>query len=94
EVFGSAGNIAVSNNTPHRAVLSDADGVHGALPLHFFLERYMDAYVAEMEAFIQAIAHDGPVPATGLDGRIPVVMGLAAWQSHRENRPVKLSEIA
>lgn len=94
EVFGSAGNIAVSNNTPHRAVLSDADGVHGALPLHFFLERYMDAYVAEMEAFIQAIAQDTPVPATGNDGRIPVVMGLAAWKSHRENRPVKLSEIA
>jgi myo-inositol 2-dehydrogenase/D-chiro-inositol 1-dehydrogenase len=30
---------------------------------------------------------------TGIDGRIPVVMGLAAWKSYRENRPVKLSEI-
>jgi myo-inositol 2-dehydrogenase/D-chiro-inositol 1-dehydrogenase len=32
-------------------------------------------------------------PVTGLDGRIPVVMGHAAWKSYRENRPVKLSEV-
>jgi hypothetical protein len=31
-------------------------------------------------------------PVTGIDGRIPVVMGLAAWKSYRENLPVKLSK--
>jgi myo-inositol 2-dehydrogenase/D-chiro-inositol 1-dehydrogenase len=93
EVFGSEGVVIVANNTPHQAVLSNAEGVHAALPLYFFLERYMDAYVAEMKAFIEAIRRDTPVSVTGLDGRIPVVIGLAAWKSYRENRPVKLSEI-
>ncbi|MCL4297524.1 MAG: inositol 2-dehydrogenase [Anaerolineae bacterium] len=93
EVFGSEGVVVVANNTPHQAVLSNAEGVHAALPLYFFLERYMDAYVAEMKAFIEAIQRHTPPPVTGLDGRIPVVIGLAAWKSYRENRPVKLSEI-
>ncbi|MBI1880726.1 MAG: inositol 2-dehydrogenase [Chloroflexi bacterium] len=93
EVFGSAGGIVVSNNTPHNAVFSNTEGVHSALPLYFFLERYTDAYVAEIKAFIECIQLDTPPPITGLDGRIPVVMGLAALTSYRENRPVKLSEI-
>lgn len=93
EVLGSAGGIAVSNNTPHKAVYSNTEGVHSALPLYFFLERYTEAYVAEIKAFIECIQLDTPPPVTGLDGRIPVVMGIAAWTSYRENRPVKLSEI-
>ena len=93
EVFGSKGSITVANNTPNSAVISNAKGVHSANPLYFFLERYMDAYAAEMEAFIECIQQDAPPPVTGIDGRIPVVMGLAAWKSYRENRPVKLNEI-
>lgn len=93
EVFGSAGSVEVSNNRPHHAVYSNAEGVHAAKPLYFFLERYMDAYVAEMKTFIEAIQQDTRPPVVGIDGRIPVVMGLAAWKSYRENRPVKLSEI-
>jgi myo-inositol 2-dehydrogenase/D-chiro-inositol 1-dehydrogenase len=94
EVFGSEGGIVVTNNTPHTAVYSNAEGVHSALPFHFFLERYSEAYVAEMKAFIEAIQQDTTPLVTGLDGRIPVVMGLAAGKSYRENRPVKLSEIS
>jgi hypothetical protein len=30
---------------------------------------------------------------TGIDGRIPVVMGLAARKSYDERRPVRLAEI-
>jgi myo-inositol 2-dehydrogenase/D-chiro-inositol 1-dehydrogenase len=93
EVFGSEGGIVVSNNRPHNAVYSNAEGVQSALPLYFYLERYREAYIAEMRAFVEAVQRDTPPPVTGRDGRIPVVMGLAAWKSYRENRPVKLSEI-
>lgn len=93
EVFGSEGGVVVSNNTPHNAVYSNAQGVQSALPLYFFLERYTEAYVAEMKAFIEAIQTDTPPPVAGMDGRIPVVIGLAAWKSYQENRPVKISEI-
>ncbi|MDY7040200.1 MAG: inositol 2-dehydrogenase [Chloroflexota bacterium] len=93
EVFGSEGAIVVSNNTRDGAVLSNAAGVHGSLPLFFFIERYTEAYVAEMEAFVECIRQDKTPPVTGIDGRIPVVMGYAAKKSYEENRPVKLGEI-
>ena len=93
EVFGSGGGIEVSNQTPDLAVLSDADGVHASKPLHFFIERYTESYVAELQEFIESVREDKTPSVSGIDGRIPVVMGLAAWKSYRENRPVRLSEI-
>ena len=93
EVFGSKGNLVAANNVPHRVAHSNAAGVHTALPLNFFIERYAQAYIDELKAFVQAVVEDTPPPVTGLDGRIPVVMGLAAGKSYRENRPVKLSEV-
>jgi len=93
EVFGSAGAVVVSNNTPNHAVLSNIEGVHSAKPLYFFLERYTESYVTEMKAFIETIQQDTEPPITGFDGRIPIVMGLAAWKSYRENRPVRLEEV-
>ncbi len=47
-----------------------------------------------MRAFVDAVLHDQPVPVTGADARVPVVMGLAARKSYDENRPVRLSEIS
>ncbi len=93
EVFGSGGMVAVGNNTPDTHVYSNAEGVTSAKPLYFFLERYMDSFAAEMQAFAESIREDTPPPVTGLDGRIPVVIGMAAWKSYQENRPVKLEEI-
>jgi len=94
EVFGSAGVISTANQTPHRATYSDRKGVHAALPLHFFIERYVDSYIAEMEAFVRCVLQDTPPSVSGQDGRIPVVMGYAAQKSLREGRPVRLEEIA
>jgi myo-inositol 2-dehydrogenase/D-chiro-inositol 1-dehydrogenase len=93
EVFGSKGMASIANNAPDTHVLSNAEGIHSSLPLHFFLERYMDSYVAEMEEFVACILEDTAPPVTGVDGRVPVVMGLAAWKSYSEGRPVRLAEI-
>ena len=92
EVFGSEGVVIVSNRTPDSAMISNAEGVHSALPLFFFVERYTEAYIAELKAFIKCIQQDTDPPATGADGRVAVVMGYAAKKSYIENRPVKLSE--
>jgi myo-inositol 2-dehydrogenase/D-chiro-inositol 1-dehydrogenase len=94
EVFGSGGCVSADNNYPNTADVSDGRRVHRDLPLNFFMERYVDSYVAEMEAFIQCVQLDMEPPVSGLDGRIPVVMGYAAQRSYAENRPVKLSEVA
>jgi myo-inositol 2-dehydrogenase/D-chiro-inositol 1-dehydrogenase len=93
EVFGSGGMVQAFNNTPHNDVYANADGVQSAKPLYFFLERYTESFIAEMKAFVKSIIEDSQPPVTGNDGRIPVMIGMAAKKSYLENRPVKLSEI-
>lgn len=93
EVFGSGGMAATANNTPNSSVYSNADGVVSEKPLYFFLERYMESFVAEMRDFINAIREGNPTPVNVFDGRKPVVIAMAATRSMLENRPVKLSEI-
>jgi len=94
EVFGSLGMAATGNETPDRHVHSDAMGVHSPRPLQFFLERYQESYLAEMRSFVECVTAGRPPEVSGLDGRIPVVMGLAARRSVEERRPVRLSEIS
>jgi myo-inositol 2-dehydrogenase/D-chiro-inositol 1-dehydrogenase len=91
EMFGSEGVVATGNNTPDSHVYSNKDGVHSALPLYFFLERYTESFIAELREFVECIQNDTVPPVTGIDGRIPVVMGLAAKESYDQNLPVKLS---
>ncbi|HCS40017.1 MAG TPA: inositol 2-dehydrogenase [Anaerolineaceae bacterium] len=93
EVFGSKGMVAVANNTANSSMYSSEDGVYSEKPLYFFLERYMDSFIAELSDFIDAVRDDKPTPVTALDGRKPVVIAMAANKSLKENRPVKLSEI-
>jgi myo-inositol 2-dehydrogenase/D-chiro-inositol 1-dehydrogenase len=90
EVFGSEGCIIVGNRTPHAGTLYTIESVQSALPLYFFLERYNESYIEETRQFIQCIKDDTPPPVTGIDGKIPVIMGLAAQQSLKEHRPVNV----
>jgi len=93
EVFGSKGAVQIGNNYPNSATISSDKSIHHDRPLYFFVERYLESYVIEMRAFVEAVRLDKPTPVGGVDARIPVVMGLAARKSYDENRPVKLSEI-
>ena len=49
--------------------------------------------IAEMKEFVQSVQGNTTPTVTGIDGRIPVVIGMAAKKSYREHRPVKVSEI-
>lgn len=92
-VFGSGGSISVANNYPNAATVQTKDTVRRDLPLNFFLDRYIDSYLQEMEQFLRAVLGESPVSVSGNDGRIPVVMAHAARKSYEENRPVRLDEI-
>ena len=94
ELFGSEGMISTENETPDRHSLSTADGIQKPLPLYFFLERYIESYLREMQSFVDCVQNDTPPEVTGADGRAPVVSGLAARLSYDENRPVSLNEIS
>lgn len=93
EVFGSGGSVQAGNNWPNEVTVLGRESVTRDLPLKFFMERYRESYLDEMRQFVEAVLADGPSPLSGREGRVPVVMGLAAWKSYRENRPVRLSEI-
>ena len=93
EVFGSEGMVTASNPLVDTVTFSGSEGNRGASLPNFFVERYKDAYLSELEAFIRYIQKDTESPVTGEDGRVPVVMGYAALKSLRENRPIQLSKI-
>jgi myo-inositol 2-dehydrogenase/D-chiro-inositol 1-dehydrogenase len=78
---------------PNLAVISTADYVRRDLPLNFFMERYTESFANELRAFVEAVVEDKPTQVNGHDGRVPVVMALAARKSYEEGRPVKLSEV-
>ncbi len=90
EVFGSQGAVHADNNTPTNTTLSSKEGIITEKPLHFFLERYKESYIAELQAFYQCIVNDETPAVTGKDGLLSVVIGMAAQQSMRENRPVQI----
>jgi len=93
EVFGSAGCAAVDNEKPSTAKISTKDSVSEEKPLYFFLERYMQAYAAEVKDFISAIKDGKEVSVGGRDGLNSVIIAKAALKSLKENRPVKISEM-
>ncbi len=93
EVFGSKGSARSDNWYPDAVTISNGENIHTGLPLNFFMDRYIPSYVAEIEAFIDCVTSDTPSPVPGIDGRIPVVMAMAALKSYKENRPVQLDEI-
>ena len=93
EILGSAGSIATGNCYPNEATISTGQSVRRDLPLNFFMDRYTESFSNEVRSFVQSVVEDKPTAVSGMDGRIPVVMGLAARKSFDERRPVKLSEI-
>lgn len=93
EVFGSEGQASIANDTQSSVEIACSYGVIKEKPLYFFLERYMQAYVKEVSAFIEAIIQDKEVSVNVYDGLEPVIIGLAARLSLKEKRPVKISEI-
>ena len=93
EILGSKGKIATENRYPNQVVVSGEKCVYSDLPYNFFMQRYTDSFTSEMQVFVEAVLEDKPIPVTGADSRVPVVMALAARKSSDEHRPVRLSEI-
>ncbi len=96
EAFGSDGMAASENPPAHTGVLTTAGGAHRPPQVGgpgFFLERYLPSYEREWAAFVGALRDGSPPPVGVQDARAPLVIGLAAWQSVREGRPVRLEEV-
>ncbi len=93
EVHGSLGCARMYNDTEANLTLSTVDGVSSGKPRWYFLERYMDSYTAEDQAFINAVERDTPVPVDADAGLHPLLCSLAAKRSVAEGRPVRIAEM-
>jgi myo-inositol 2-dehydrogenase/D-chiro-inositol 1-dehydrogenase len=90
EAFGSAGMVQSDNHHESTSRIATADGFVVPPLENFFLERYAQSYLDQWAAFVDMVANGSPSPASGADGRAPLVIGLAAWKSLRENRPIAI----
>jgi len=90
EVFGTKGCVVIDNQQPNTAMILTQGGIERDPPPYFFLERYKDAYREEALEFIASIQEKRPPVVTGIDGKISILMAMAANQSLQERRPVRI----
>ena len=81
EVHGSLGSLR-TNNIPETAlVLEREEGVRHEKPMHFFLERYRDAYQVEWAHFVDVLDGKCQPSVSGEDGRRALMIADAAYAS-------------
>ena len=89
EVLGSTGMLTQDNLRPTTMRITTAESTDAREPLlNFFLERYAQAYRAEMDAFIAAVAGKTPMPTTVRDGVLALRLAECAVESVRTGRAV------
>ncbi len=94
EVFGPKGMLRAENRAPTSTELSTAlDTRHPPIE-YSFPTRYREAYLAELEAFLDCALDGSPVPVTHDDVCWSFTLAEAAERSCREARPVEVKEPA
>ena len=85
----------ISENRRENLMTKHVAGATGiAAPLqHFFIERYGEAFDAEIGCFVDAIEKGAPVPVGFEDGRLALLLADACLLSIAEGRMIKTSEL-
>ncbi len=91
EVAGAKGMLRAENLGETTVEHFGAKGTVSDRPLDFFLERYAEAYRAEMNAFLSALKNRTAMPVGARDGRQALVLAEAALESHKKKKPVKVA---
>lgn len=81
EVFGSEGTVLVGNPAPDAHTVLDRAGAHSVAPYHFFLDRYPQSFVTEMQSFVDCVRFDRAPLVTGVDGLQATRIAQAAARS-------------
>lgn len=93
EVLGSEGGVMISKIRQTPILVMTRDGVtHDTVP--YFMERFGEAYAAEIRDFVACIMEDREPTVSGEDGRAAAAIGIAATISLDEGRPVSVSEVS
>ena len=89
-MHGALGLLAAGNRTATTVTAAGATGFTTDPALHFFLERYAEAYSAEMASFIEAVRQGTQPSPSGEDGLKAQILADAATESVRTGAPVVL----
>ena len=88
EAFGSEGMLRAGNRTASSLESWTRDAVSRETPLYFFLQRYEEAYRNELAHFLDCLEGKA-TPLVGMEeGRVALVLALAAKQSLASGLPV------
>ena len=92
EVLGSEGGLLIGKLQQTSTLVMTRQGVtHDTVP--YFMERFGEAYAAEIRDFVACILENRPPSVTGMDARQATAIGIAATLSLDESRPVSMSEV-
>lgn len=91
ELHGSEGMLRAENRKEHELRRFGKTATEVAEPyLNFFIERYREAYEAEIAAFVSAVRDKTPVQSTFDDGYRALVLAEAALASVRSGSAVRV----
>jgi myo-inositol 2-dehydrogenase/D-chiro-inositol 1-dehydrogenase len=91
EVHGSKGAVAAENQRPISIEIATAAG-YSRPPLHdFFMTRYIEAYAAEIAAFIEVVKKNKAPSPGGSDGLMALALAEAAIKSARTGKAVDVT---
>ncbi|HEX2529748.1 MAG TPA: inositol 2-dehydrogenase [Geminicoccus sp.] len=91
EAFGEKGMLQADNRRATTVRRYGADHTDMRDPLlDFFIERYAEAYTAELDAFIDAIENGARVPVGFEDGRRALILADAALQALKSGKTIDL----
>lgn len=92
EVHGERGKLVTEAERATQVWKYGEAGIQGDY-VYYFLERFRDAYRAEVQAFVDAV-HSGEKPKPGAEDAVEALrLALAATKSLKEKRPVEVAEI-
>jgi scyllo-inositol 2-dehydrogenase (NAD+) len=92
EVLGSEGAVTIGayQHTPV-LLLTRAGAQHDVMP--YLLERFGDAYRAQIAAFVDCLQHGQPPAVGGADALAALTIALAATRAHQRGQPVTLADM-
>ena len=91
EVHGSKGMLRADNMLENTVELSNASGFQSAPTQPFFLERYAEAYRAEMIHFVDVVNSGGIMKPDGEDGLRAQLLADAADEAARDGKSRNLT---
>ncbi|MEM8569850.1 MAG: inositol 2-dehydrogenase [Pseudomonadota bacterium] len=90
EVHGATGMLSAANMLENTVERAGPGGFTRAPNMHFFLERYEQAYIRELDHFVTALSEGKPPSPGAQDGLRAQLIADAAAKSLEEGMPIRI----